>query len=132
MRKCVVVGISGCVAAFKAVQLVSDLVKLDLDVEVIMTKNACEFIQPLAFEALTNHTVMVDTLIIVLKNQLSISALRKKLTASLSPRYRQCNCENCSWSGRRYADDNLSCLSVSEADCTGNEYRHVSKSDHTG
>ncbi len=47
MRKCVVVGISGCVAAFKAVQLVSDLVKLDLDVEVIMTKNACEFIQPL-------------------------------------------------------------------------------------
>ncbi|GAA6426463.1 bifunctional phosphopantothenoylcysteine decarboxylase/phosphopantothenate--cysteine ligase CoaBC [Dielma fastidiosa] len=61
MRKCVVVGISGCVAAFKAVQLVSDLVKLDLDVEVIMTKNACEFIQPLAFEALTNHTVMVDT-----------------------------------------------------------------------
>lgn len=61
MRKCVVVGISGCVAAFKAVQLVSDLVKLDLDVEVIMTENACQFIQPLSFEALTNHTVMVDT-----------------------------------------------------------------------
>lgn len=61
MRKCVVVGVSGCVAAFKAVQLVSDLVKLDIDVEVIMTKNACEFIQPLSFEALTNHTVMIDT-----------------------------------------------------------------------
>lgn len=61
MRKCVVVGISGCVAAFKAVQLVSDLMKLDLDVEVIMTENACQFIQPLSFEALTNHTVMVDT-----------------------------------------------------------------------
>lgn len=61
MRKCVVVGVSGCVAAFKAVQLVSDLVKLNLDVEVIMTKNACEFIHPLSFEALTNHTVMVDT-----------------------------------------------------------------------
>lgn len=61
MRKCVVVGVSGCVAAFKAVQLVSDLVKMDIDVEVIMTKNACEFIQPLSFEALTNHTVMVET-----------------------------------------------------------------------
>ncbi len=61
MRKCVILGISGGIAAFKAVQLVSDLVKLDLDVEVIMTPNACEFIQPLSFEALTGHTVMVNT-----------------------------------------------------------------------
>lgn len=61
MRKCIVVGVSGCVGAFKSVQLVSDLVKKGYDVEVIMTKNACEFIQPLQFESLTQHKVMVDT-----------------------------------------------------------------------
>lgn len=61
MKKTIVVGVSGGIAAFKSVQLVSDLVKMNYDVEVIMTKNACEFIQPLSFEALTQHTVMVDT-----------------------------------------------------------------------
>lgn len=61
MKSCVVVGISGGVAAFKSVQLVSDLVKKGYDVEVIMTKNATQFIQPLQFESLTQHKVMVDT-----------------------------------------------------------------------
>lgn len=61
MKKCIVVGITGCVGAFKSVQLVSDLVKKGYDVEIIMTKNATEFIQPLQFEALTQHKVMVDT-----------------------------------------------------------------------
>ena len=61
MSKCIVVGVTGCVGAFKSVQLVSDLVKKGYDVEVIMTKNATEFIQPLQFESLTQHKVMVDT-----------------------------------------------------------------------
>lgn len=61
MKQCIVIGVTGGVAAFKTVQLVSDLIKMDYDVEVIMTKNATEFIRPLQFEALTNHTVMVDT-----------------------------------------------------------------------
>lgn len=61
MKKCIVIGVTGCVGAFKSVQLVSDLVKKGYDVEVIMTKNATEFIQPLQFESLTKHKVMVDT-----------------------------------------------------------------------
>lgn len=61
MSKCIVVGVTGCVGAFKSVQLVSDLVKKGYDVEVIMTKNATEFIQPLQFESLTQNKVMVDT-----------------------------------------------------------------------
>ena len=61
MSKCIVIGVTGCVAAFKSVQLVSDLVKKGYEVEVIMTKNACEFIQPLQFESLTQRKVMVDT-----------------------------------------------------------------------
>ena len=61
MNKCIVVGVTGCVGAFKSVQLVSDLVKKGYDVEVIMTRNATEFITPLQFESLTQRKVMVDT-----------------------------------------------------------------------
>ena len=46
--KTVLVGISGGIAAYKAAQLVSDLSKIDdIHVEVLMSKNACEFITPL-------------------------------------------------------------------------------------
>ena len=61
MSKNIVIGVTGCVAAFKSVQLVSDLVKKGYEVDVIMTKNACEFIQPLQFESLIQRKVMVDT-----------------------------------------------------------------------
>lgn len=61
MNKCIAVGVTGCVGAFKSVQLVSDLVKKGYDVEVLMSQNATEFIKPLQFEALTQHKVMVDT-----------------------------------------------------------------------
>lgn len=61
MKKTVVLGVSGGIAAFKAAQLTSDLIKKGYDVEVIMTKNATEFITPLTFESLTKHNVMVST-----------------------------------------------------------------------
>lgn len=61
MKKTVVIGVTGGIAAYKSVQLVSDLIKLNYDVEVIMTKNATQFIQPLTFEALIQRRVMVDT-----------------------------------------------------------------------
>lgn len=61
MKKCIVVGVTGCVGAFKSVQLVSDLVKKGYDVEVIMSRNATQFIMPLQFESLTQHKVMIDT-----------------------------------------------------------------------
>lgn len=61
MKKTVVLGICGGIAAFKAAQLTSDLVKKGYDVEVIMTKNATEFITPLTFESLTKHNVMIST-----------------------------------------------------------------------
>lgn len=61
MNKTVVLGVSGGIAAFKAAQLTSDLIKKGYDVEVIMTQNATEFIAPLTFESLTKHNVMVST-----------------------------------------------------------------------
>lgn len=61
MKKTVVLGISGGIAAFKAAQLTSDLIKKGYDVEVIMTQNATQFITPLTFESLSGHNVMVST-----------------------------------------------------------------------
>lgn len=60
-KKCVVLGVCGGIAAYKAAQLTSNLIKKGYDVEVIMTKNATEFINPLTFESLTKHNVMVTT-----------------------------------------------------------------------
>lgn len=61
MQKTIVLGVTGGIAAFKAAQLASDLIKKDYNVEVILTKNATQFIAPLTFEALIDHNVVVDT-----------------------------------------------------------------------
>ncbi len=60
-NKTVLLGVTGGIAAYKAAALASALVKLHANVEVIMTKNATEFITPLTFEQLTGRRVMVDT-----------------------------------------------------------------------
>ena len=61
MKKTVILGVTGGIAAYKAAQLTSDLKKMDLDVHVIMTRNATEFVSPLTFETLSGHRVSVDT-----------------------------------------------------------------------
>lgn len=61
MKKCIVVGVTGGIAAFKACQLVSNLRKKEMDVHVIMTKNATNFIHPTTFESLSGNRVSVDT-----------------------------------------------------------------------
>ena len=47
--KCVLLGVSGGIAAYKMANVASALRKLGADVEVIMTKNATQFITPLTF-----------------------------------------------------------------------------------
>lgn len=59
--KTVLLGVSGGIAAYKAAALASALVKQHAAVEVVMTKNATEFVTPLTFEHLTGRRVMVDT-----------------------------------------------------------------------
>ena len=61
MKKTIILGITGGIAAFKSAQLASNLSKKGHDVHVIMTKNATEFVQPLTFETLTHNKVTVDT-----------------------------------------------------------------------
>lgn len=59
--KTILLGVTGGIAAYKAAALASALVKLHACVEVVMTKNATEFIAPLTFEQLTGNRTMVDT-----------------------------------------------------------------------
>ena len=59
--KTVVLGISGGIAAYKACEVVSRLVKQGIHVHVIMTENACQFVTPLSLQTLSQNLVAVDT-----------------------------------------------------------------------
>ncbi len=59
--KTVVLGVTGSIASYKIANLASMLVKLHADVNVIMTKNATNFINPITFETLTGNKCLVDT-----------------------------------------------------------------------
>ncbi len=60
-NKTIVIGVTGSIAAYKAAELCSKLVKQHADVHVIMTKNALNFINPITFETLTRNKCLVDT-----------------------------------------------------------------------
>ena len=59
--KTVVLGITGGIAAYKMPNLASALVKLGCSVQVLMTRNATEFITATTFETLTGNKALVDT-----------------------------------------------------------------------
>ena len=59
--KTVVLGVTGSIAAYKIASLASMLVKKQVNVHVIMTHNATNFINPITFETLTGHKCLVDT-----------------------------------------------------------------------
>ena len=60
-KKCVVLGVTGGIAAYKACELLRLLQKQGADVYVVMTKNAGRFVAPLTFETLSGHPVACDT-----------------------------------------------------------------------
>ncbi|HQR29979.1 MAG TPA: bifunctional phosphopantothenoylcysteine decarboxylase/phosphopantothenate--cysteine ligase CoaBC [Anaeromyxobacteraceae bacterium] len=58
----VILGVGGGIAAYKACELVRQLVKGGADVRVAMTRNATRFVGELTFQALSGHPVLVDLL----------------------------------------------------------------------
>ncbi len=58
--KNVVLGVTGGVAAYKALELVSRLKKHNINVDVAMTKSAQEFVTPLSFQSLSQNPVITD------------------------------------------------------------------------
>lgn len=57
----VVVAVSGGIAAYKSCELVSQLVKADHEVRVVMTPAAAQFVAPLTFRALSGHAVGIHS-----------------------------------------------------------------------
>lgn len=60
MKKNILLGVTGGIAAYKSANIVSQLKKKGYDVKVIMTKNATEIITPLTLETLSRNKVYVD------------------------------------------------------------------------
>ncbi len=59
--KTVLLGVTGGIAAYKAAELCSLMVKQHADVRVVMTENATKFISPIVFENLSKNHVATDT-----------------------------------------------------------------------
>ncbi|MBS5937688.1 bifunctional phosphopantothenoylcysteine decarboxylase/phosphopantothenate--cysteine ligase CoaBC [Clostridium sartagoforme] len=59
-KRCVCIGVSGGIAAYKALDIVSALRKKDIDVRVIMTESATKFVAPLTFQSLSQNMVTTD------------------------------------------------------------------------
>jgi len=59
-KKNIVVGITGGIAAYKTIEVISRLKKLGYEVNVILTKNACEFVAPLTLETISSNPVITD------------------------------------------------------------------------
>lgn len=60
MKKKIVIGITGSIAAFKAIQLISDLNKMNYDLEVIMSEAATKFVTPLSIQSLIKKKVYIN------------------------------------------------------------------------
>ena len=56
----VVLGVTGCIGAYKACEVLRELQKRDVDVHVVMTEHATRFVTPMTFEALSRHPVFHD------------------------------------------------------------------------
>jgi phosphopantothenoylcysteine decarboxylase/phosphopantothenate--cysteine ligase len=56
----VVVGVTGSIAAYKAAEVVSQLVQRDAQVHVVMTRSATSFVGPLTFQTIARTRVMID------------------------------------------------------------------------
>ena len=56
----VLLGVTGGIAAYKAADIVSRLIKQDVNVDVIMTKYAQEFITPMTFQSLSGNKTVTD------------------------------------------------------------------------
>lgn len=60
MSKCVVIGVSGGIAVYKALDVISALRKKDIEVHVIMTESASKFVNPLTFQSISQNMVVTD------------------------------------------------------------------------
>ena len=56
----IALGVTGCIAAYKAVEIMRGLQKAGVSVQVILTRAAAEFVTPLTFESLSSRNVITE------------------------------------------------------------------------
>ena len=59
--KKIILGVTGCIAAYKATLIIRSLIKLGAEVKVVMTPSATEFITPLTLSVLSHNNVIIHT-----------------------------------------------------------------------
>ncbi len=60
LKKKILLGVTGGIAAYKSAELVRLIIKSGAEVRVVMTRAATEFVQPLTYQALSGHRVYTD------------------------------------------------------------------------
>ncbi|NLV29716.1 MAG: bifunctional phosphopantothenoylcysteine decarboxylase/phosphopantothenate--cysteine ligase CoaBC [Acidobacteria bacterium] len=56
----VALGVTGCIAAYKSIEVMRGLQKAGVEVQVVLTRSAAEFVAPLTYEALSGRSVIMD------------------------------------------------------------------------
>ncbi|MEG2403927.1 MAG: bifunctional phosphopantothenoylcysteine decarboxylase/phosphopantothenate--cysteine ligase CoaBC [Oscillospiraceae bacterium] len=77
-NKTVLLGVTGGIAIYKAVNITSMLRKMNYNVQVVMTKNALEFVTPLTFETMSGNSCVVDQFELTKNFEVEHIALAKK------------------------------------------------------
>lgn len=131
--KTAVLGVTGSIAAYKIVNLARMLRKLGANVQVLMTKNATEFITPLTFEQLTGNKCLIDTFDRNFQYSVEHVALAKQADVVLvAPGLCQRDWQDRERHCRRYADYYGHGLPLQENHFPGHESQHVPQSDRPG
>ncbi|MFH1758506.1 MAG: bifunctional phosphopantothenoylcysteine decarboxylase/phosphopantothenate--cysteine ligase CoaBC [Pseudomonadota bacterium] len=71
----IVLGVTGGIAAYKAAELVRELVKAGAEVHVVMTRNAQAFITPLTFQTLSGNPVTTELFNLIAESEIGHIAL---------------------------------------------------------
>ena len=111
--KTVVLGVTGSIAAYKIANLASMLVKQHADVNVIMTHNATNFINPITFETLTGNKCLVDTFDRNFEFNVEHVALAKSRHLYGGTCISQCDRQDGKRNRRRYAYHHNTCSQMS-------------------
>ncbi len=77
-NKTILLGVTGSIAAYKAAGLASQLTQAGAAVDVVMTREATQFIGPLTFEALTRRHVVTDVMALLPDSQIGHVAMAKR------------------------------------------------------
>ena len=122
----IVVGVTGGIACYKAVELVRLLVKAEFNVRVIMTRGAMEFVTPLTFQTLSGHPVATETFDLTQESEIGhinladsadlfvIAPATANVIGKIARRHRG-----------RFVDDGFDGDPGAGFDCAGDEYPHV-------